>query len=190
MFMQHFVHGFSIESAEYLDMTSEGVARGGDSGSTDVPTLLGVVTRVLDIAATAEAALRVKDAEDRAALMEREALERVLRVEAENDTAFASACEDVEALSWKITLLKDELAVERQSQEVSQRERQEQFEEITLLQTRGSELCHAIIGPPWVMHHLFEGMRLAALCHTEMVGELATLHDSVYYRGVGAWVLA
>jgi hypothetical protein len=43
------------------------------------------------------------------------------------------------------------------------------------LQTQGSELYHAIVGPPQVRHHLFEGMRDAALSHTEMVKELATL---------------
>jgi hypothetical protein len=40
--------------------------------------------------------LHVKDAEDRAALMERETLERVSRVEAENTAALASAREDAE----------------------------------------------------------------------------------------------
>jgi hypothetical protein len=47
------------------------------------------------------------------------------------------------------------------------------------LQTRGYELCHAIIGPPWVRHHLYEGMRFAALCHTEMAEELAALQAAV-----------
>jgi hypothetical protein len=55
----------------------------------------------------------------------------------------------------------------------------EQFKELTLLQTRGSELYHAIVGPPWVRHHLSEGMRLAAFRHTEMVGELALLQAAV-----------
>jgi hypothetical protein len=59
--------------------------------------------------------------------------------------------------------------------EVSERERREQFEELTLLQTRGSELCHAIIGPPQMTNHLSEGMRLATLHHTEMVEQLAAL---------------
>jgi hypothetical protein len=40
--------------------------------------------------------LHVKDAEDQAALMERETLERVSRVEAENTAALASAREDAE----------------------------------------------------------------------------------------------
>jgi hypothetical protein len=57
---------------------------------------------------------------------------------------------------------------------VSERERQEQFEELTLLQTRGSELCHAIVGTPRVRNHFSEGMQLAALRHTEVAGELAT----------------
>jgi hypothetical protein len=40
-------------------------------------------------------------------------------------------------------------------------------------------LGHAIIGPPQASHHLSEGMRLAALRHTEMVEELATLQATV-----------
>jgi hypothetical protein len=40
------------------------------------------------------AALRVKDARDRATLVGREALERVSRVEVENTTTLASAHED------------------------------------------------------------------------------------------------
>jgi hypothetical protein len=60
------------------------------------------------------------------------------------------------------------------TRQVSERERRARFEELTLLQTRGSKLCHAIIGPPRLRHHLSKGMQLAALRHTEMVGELTT----------------
>jgi hypothetical protein len=42
------------------------------------------------------AALHVKDAENQAALVEREALERVSRMEAENASVLASASKDVE----------------------------------------------------------------------------------------------
>jgi hypothetical protein len=48
-----------------------------------------------------------------------------------------------------------------------------------LLQTRGSELCHAIVGPPWVRNHLSEGMRLAAFLHTKMAKELVMLRATV-----------
>jgi hypothetical protein len=47
------------------------------------------------------------------ALAEREALERVSRVEAENAVAFASICEDAEGFVWKIALLEDALVVQR-----------------------------------------------------------------------------
>jgi hypothetical protein len=100
------------------------------------------------VAAWDSIALRVKDAEDRATLAEREALERVSRAEVENATALASTREDVEGLARKITLLEDELAAELQAREVSERERREQFKELSLLQTRGSDLCHTIVGPP------------------------------------------
>jgi hypothetical protein len=70
-------------------------------------------------------ALRVKDAEDRAALAEREPLERVLRAEAVNATALASTCEDVEGLAQKIAILEDELAAEHRAREVPEREHRE-----------------------------------------------------------------
>jgi hypothetical protein len=100
------------------------------------------------VAAWDSIALRVKDAEDQTTLAEREALERVSRAEVENATALASTREDVEGLARKITLLEDELAAELQAREVSEREHREQFKELTLLQTRGSDLCHTIVGPP------------------------------------------
>jgi hypothetical protein len=90
-------------------------------GSVNVLVLLVEVTWVREAAATAEAAcvttilavetstqeaavaqnnaaLHVKDAKDWATLEEREALERVSRVEAENTTALASAHEDAALL--------------------------------------------------------------------------------------------
>jgi hypothetical protein len=59
--------------------------------------------------------------------VEREALERVSTAEVKNTVVSASAREDVERLAWKIALLDDELAAERQAREVSERERREQF---------------------------------------------------------------
>jgi hypothetical protein len=166
-----------------------------------VTALSAEVTRAREVAATAEAAhvvavlaaeasaqeavaerdnaaLHVKDAEEWAALVEREALEGVSRVEVENTVALAFACDDAEGFVQKISLLEGELVVER-VREASERERREQFEELTLLQTQGSELCHVIIDPPQTRHHLSEGMRLAALRHTEMAGELAVLWAAV-----------
>jgi hypothetical protein len=64
-------------------------------------------------------ALCFEDTEDRASLVEREAWERVSRVEAENTTAMASAREDAEGLVRKITLLEGELAEERQAQKLA-----------------------------------------------------------------------
>jgi hypothetical protein len=51
--------------------------------------------------------------------------------------------------------------------------------ELTLLETRGRELCLAIFGPPWVRSHLSEGMWIASLCHAEMAQELASLRAVV-----------
>jgi hypothetical protein len=52
------------------------------------------------------------------------------------------------------------------------------FDELTLLQTRGSELCLTIVGPPWA-RSLSEGMRLATLRHNEMVRELVVFRAVV-----------
>jgi hypothetical protein len=62
----------------------------------------------------------------------------------------------------------------------------EHFEELTLLQTQGFELCHAIVSPPWVRNHLSEGMWLATLCHTKMARELATLWVVVSFAAKSA----
>jgi hypothetical protein len=111
--------------------------------------------------------------------VERQALERVSRAEAKNSMTLAYAHEDAKVFARKVTLLEDELTAERRAQEVSKREHQEQFKELTLLQTRGSAPCHAIIDPPWVRHHLSKGMCIATLCHSKMAGELATLQAAV-----------
>jgi hypothetical protein len=79
--------------------------------------------------------LRVNDAEDQATLAEREALKRVSRAEVENAATLASASEDAEGFACKIAFLEDELAMECQAREVSEREHREQFMELTLLQT-------------------------------------------------------
>jgi hypothetical protein len=80
-----------------------------------------------------DAALRVKDAENQANLAEREVLERVSRVEVKNSAMLSYAREEAEGFVWKIALLEGELAAEDQAWEVSERERWEQFEELTLL---------------------------------------------------------
>jgi hypothetical protein len=59
--------------------------------------------------------------------VEREALQRVSRVEAENAAALASSHEDAKGFAHKIALLEDKLVMERQAQEVSEREHREQF---------------------------------------------------------------
>jgi hypothetical protein len=146
------------------------------------------------------AAILIKDAVDWDALVERKNHERVVRVEAENAMPLASAREDVEGLARKIALLEGEPVEVRRAQELaeensyglfdaaadaeqqweeSERERQEQFKELTLLQTQGSELCLTIVGPPWVRNHLLEGMWITALPHTEMARELAALRAAV-----------
>jgi hypothetical protein len=105
-------------------------------GSADVPVLLAKVVRAQEVATAMEAtrvtamlaaetstreavavwdgsALCVNDAEDCVALAEREALERVSRAEAENAATLASTHEDAKGFVRMITLLEDELIVER-----------------------------------------------------------------------------
>jgi hypothetical protein len=121
-------------------------------------------------------------------------------MEVGNAAMLASAHEDVEGLAQKIALLEAKHAVEHRAcelaeeksrglfdmvadaerwWEVSERERWEQFEELTLLQTQGFELCDAIVGPSRVRNHLLEGMRLSTPHHIDMVGELAKLQAVV-----------
>jgi hypothetical protein len=64
--------------------------------------------------------------------------------------------------------------IERRWEE-SEREFQEQIQELTLLQTWGSELCQAIFDPPRVRSHLSGGMWIVALHHTELAEQLPTL---------------
>jgi hypothetical protein len=82
------------------------------------------------------ATLRAKDAEDLATMVERESLEWVSRAEVVNSMVLASACEDVDGFVWKIILPEGKLVVECQAWKESKRDYQEQFEELTLLQTR------------------------------------------------------
>jgi hypothetical protein len=146
--------------------------------------------------------------DDRAALVEREARESVLRVEAKNTAVLAYAREETDGLIQKVTLLEGELAEARWAREVAkenfrglsnvvtdgawqlvvtEREHREQFEELTILQTWGSELCLAIVGPARVRNHLSEGMRAAALRRTKRAGELAALRAVV--SSAVEWVL-
>jgi hypothetical protein len=111
----------------------------------DVPALLVELTQAQEVVTIAEAThamavlaaetstreaaaawdnvtLCVKDVEDWASLAEREALEWLSRVEAENVAALASTDEDGEGLPRKVTLLEDELTVEHRAEEMCERE--------------------------------------------------------------------
>jgi hypothetical protein len=59
--------------------------------------------------------------------------------------------------------------------EESKRGCQDRVQELTLLQTQGSELCQVIVGPPRTRSHLSKGMRVTALHHTDMAEQLASL---------------
>jgi hypothetical protein len=152
-------------------------------GSTDVPTLLATECERLSLAtetsawevaaAWDSAPLCGKDAEDRAALVECNAMEWLSRAELENATVLASACEDAKWPVWRVAILEDKHGVECLAREMSKREHRAHFEELTLLHAQGSELCQAIVGLPWAKRHLFMGMQLAALRHNEMTRELA-----------------
>jgi hypothetical protein len=113
--------------------------------------------------------------------------------EVDDAAALASACEDVEGLVWKVTLLEGELAEVRRAQKVakekfcslsdasvdgaqrlavSEMEHQEQFEELSLLRAQSTELCLAIVGPSQARNHLLERMQATAICHIEMAESL------------------
>jgi hypothetical protein len=121
-------------------------------------------------------------------------------VEAESTTALASTHREVEDFAWRIALLEGELAEVCQAREVTEenswglfdaaadaerwreefeRECWERVEELTLMQTRGSELCLAIVGRLRVRSFLSEEMHIAALLHTGMAEQLAMLQAAV-----------
>jgi hypothetical protein len=102
--------------------------------ATCATTMITVETSTREaVVARDSAALQFRDGEDRTTLVDREALERVWRVEVENITVLACAHDNVEGFVWKITLLEDELAAVHQAWEVSESEHRAQFEELTLL---------------------------------------------------------
>jgi hypothetical protein len=162
--------------------------------------VLAVETSAQEAAAAWDsAAIHIKDAKDRATLAEREARERVSRVEAAKAVSLAYAHEDAKGLVQKITHLEGELAEACQARVVAEensyglsdtavnakhqwertkRERREHCEELTLLQTWGSKLC-LDCGPPRLRNPLPEGMWIPALRHTEMAGELIALWAAV-----------
>jgi hypothetical protein len=82
-------------------------------------------------------------------------------------------------VEWKFHSLSNAAADSARKLVVSKSQRWEQFEELSLLQARGSKSCLAIVGPPWVRNHLSVGMRVAALHHTKMAGELAALRAAM-----------
>jgi hypothetical protein len=112
----------------------------------------------------------------------------------------ASVLEDAEGLICKVALLDGQLAEACQVREVADEkfcslsdalvdcvrwlvvfeiERQEHFEELSLLRAWGAELCLDIVGPSHVRNHLAARMRAANLQHTEMIGELIVLEAVV-----------
>jgi hypothetical protein len=138
----------------------------------------------------------VREKEARAALVETEAREEVLRMEAESATTLASTHGEAEGFTRRISLLEGELMNALQArdmtevnsrglssvvagvdwwQEEVERECQERVRELTLLQTWGSELCQAIVGPLKMRGQLSEGMWIAVVSHTEMDEQLTML---------------
>jgi hypothetical protein len=106
-----------------------------------------VAASAQEAAATWErATVLIREAESRAALAERETRERVSRMETESATALASTRRETEGFAQRIALLKansqslSSVAADRRWEE-ARRECRERVQELTLLQTRGFELC-------------------------------------------------
>jgi hypothetical protein len=110
-------------------------------------------------------------------------------MEVERTAALASPHREVVGFAWRIVVLEDKLVEVHQARDTTEvnsqglsdvaanvERRQEDFEmecqeriqELTLLQTRGSELCKAIVSPLRVWSHLSEGMRIATLHHVSL----------------------
>jgi hypothetical protein len=120
--------------------------------------------------------------------------------EVENVVVLVSIWEDDEGLVRKVALLEGELAEGRQAREVakenfcslsdaspdgarrlvvSEMERWEQFEELSLLWALDAELCLTIISPSQVRSFLIVRMQVTALHHTGVVRDLTTHRAAV-----------
>jgi hypothetical protein len=62
---------------------------------------------------------------------------------------------------------------------VSEMEHREQFKELSLLRAWGAEVCLFVASPSRMRSHMSTRMQVAALRHTEMVGEVAAFQVSV-----------
>jgi hypothetical protein len=93
-----------------VEVTLEQEAVAAVEASRAVVVLAAETSAQEAAAAWGSAVILVKDVEDRAALVEREARERVLGGEAESTAALAPTCEEAEGLVLKFTLLEGELA--------------------------------------------------------------------------------
>jgi hypothetical protein len=89
------------------------------------------------------------------------------------------ACQAWEVAEQKYRNLSDASADGARWLVISEMERREQFGKLSLLWAWGAELCLAIVGPSQVRSHLLARMRVAALHHTKMVGELTALWAAV-----------
>jgi hypothetical protein len=137
-----------------------------------------------------------QEVETQTTITKREAWETVLRMEVESATMMASTHGEAEGFDRRTALLEGELMdawrardtaeanpqslssvvadVDRREEE-AERDCWEWVQELTLLQTQGSNLCQAIVGPLKLRGHLSNWMRIAAACHTEMVEQLTAL---------------
>jgi hypothetical protein len=114
-------------------------------------------------------------------------------METESAAVLASTCKEAEGSARRIAFLDGELMDVHEARDMAQvnsqnlsgvvadvdrrweedeRECLERVQELTLLQTRGSELCQAIVGPPKVRGHLSEGMWITIIHHIKMVEQL------------------
>jgi hypothetical protein len=147
-----------------------------------------VAASAQEAAATWErATVLIREAESRAALAERETRERVSRMETESATALASTRRETEGFAQRIALLKansqslSSVAADADRRwEEARRECRERVQELTLLQTRGFELCQAIVGPPKLRGQLSEGMWIVVTRHTEMAKQLTGLQATMF----------
>jgi hypothetical protein len=99
-----------------------------------ITTILAVEASAYEaVVAWDSATILIKDVEDWTTLVEREARERVLRVEVESDATLVSACEKVEGLVRKITLLEGDLVEVHWAREVVEENSHGLFDELTLL---------------------------------------------------------
>ena len=105
----------------------------------------------------------------------REARELQRQESQEGADRLASVQAETDQLAGEVGALRSALEAAEAARRVAEERHEGVVNELTLLQTRGSELCSAILGAPTVQRPLSDVMQSAASSHRELVRQ----HDDL-----------